>query len=1018
MTNYTLMFSVLFFAVFIIALILGLYVLQNNSKAPANRCFFAMILSVCFWSLGFSLAGPAAKVETSEIWRRFAAIGWGTLYANVLHFSLIITGKKNVLKKWWIYLLLYLPAVLNILAFVIPAGLAKDPYLLELTEFGWVNIAGTSAWDWLFYIYYVVYSLAAIILILIWGTKSADKSIRVQSRIIFLSFILALVIGSITDVLLNLITANLPQMAPIVIMIPITAVYYAMKKYGFLVTEQVDKNELILDDSSTEQILRYISIVFFVGAAISIFFQLYFFDSFSSLSVILYGVFLIAAGVLAVYLSKSSITAYSKEIIIAIVFAALIPIITLQFLQFAGITVWALAFVMMIISLVFNKRLILTAVVTSSIFTQILLWVILPQNVVQVTKTDYITRIVLLFTSLFVAIYVNRLYVQRLKENVHQTAFQRLVSEISYHFVRVDQDNLEDRLKLMLQRAGLLTQCDKACLVLFQEEKTIKHNYEWHKDNDNKLLMDIPPDMLTLWIQLLRDDKPIVLEDKWKVSSDDIRQKIVCKEVRAFVAMPVKKQDELLGFLGFCSRKPMNHWNMRLPDELGIIANITADALIKVSADDEIRFMAYYDQITKLPNRFLLTERMNQATSLSVRSEQILCVVFISLDSLKLVNNSMGHEQGDLLLVAIADSLRKHVRSSDTVARVGSEEFAILLHNVNHVQNVVRIVKSILDIFQSPFVVKGQEFFVTANAGAALFPQDGNNAQELLKNADIAAYKAKKTGKNQFALCSEEMKAEAVEQLKLTNLLYRALEREQLLVYYQPQIDIQTGHLIGLEALLRWNLPGTGLISPGKFIPLAERSGLINPIGEWVLRTACHQNKKWQDMGFPVQMGVNLSLIQLRNPNLISILAGVLKETGLQPQSLELEITESIANDPSNNLMGILEKIKMLGVKISIDDFGTEYSSLSRLKSLPIDRIKIDIQFIRDLEIGEKDKAIVAIIINLAKSLGLKVIAEGVETEKQLEFLKQKGCDEAQGYYYYKPMPVDDVDKLLKTVLQ
>lgn len=1017
MTFYTLLFSVLFFAVFIIALILGLYVLQSNGKAHTNRCFFALIISLSFWSVGFALSTPAANEATSEVWRRFAAVGWGTLYAIVLHFALIITGKRNLLRKWWVYFL-YLPAFINILAFALPIGIYQKPYQLIRTEIGWANIAGTSVWDWIFYIYYITYTVTGLILILLWGKKSSDKNIKMQSRIIFLSFIVALVIGSITDVLLNSITANLPQMAPIVILLPITAIYHTIKKYEFMVSEPIDKNELILNDSSTERILRYISIMFFVGAAISMLYQWRFYEKFTLFSIFLFSGFLIAVGILAGYISKASITTAAKEIIIAIVFAVLIPIITLRFIQFTGITVWALVFVMMIISLVFNKRIILTAVVISSVFTQILLWVILPENVVEVNETDYLVRIALLLTSLFVAVYVNKLYVQRLRENAHQAAFQRLVSEISYDFVRVDQDNLDKCLKSMLQNTGLLTKCDKACLVLFSEEKTIKQAYEWHKDYNHKLSMDIPSNLLPLWVRMLSDDKPVVLEDTRKVPPDDNRLKVVCKEIRSFVAIPVKKHDELIGFLGFCSRMPLSQWNSRLPDDLGIIANITADALIKVSADDEIRFMAYYDQITKLPNRFLLKERMNQATNLSARTEQILCVVFIALDSLKMINDSLGHDQGDLLLSAIADSLRKRVRSSDTVSRVGAEEFAILLHNVNQVRNVVKIVKGILEIFQSPFVVRGQEFFVTASAGAALFPQDGKDAEALLKNADIAASKAKKLGKNQFVLCSEDMKAEAVEQLKLTNLLYRALEREQLQLHYQPQIDIQTGRLIGVEALLRWNLPDAGLISPCKFIPLAERSGLINPIGEWVLRTACHQNRKWQDMGISVRMAVNLSLIQLRNPNLLNILSAVLNESGLQPQFLELEITESIANDQSNNLKELLEKIRKLGVMISIDDFGTEYSSLSRLKSLPIDRIKIDMQFIRDIENGEKDKAIVAIIIHLAKSLGLKVIAEGVETERQLDFLHQKGCDEVQGYYYYKPMPVHEIDALLKEVLQ
>jgi EAL domain-containing protein (putative c-di-GMP-specific phosphodiesterase class I) len=328
---------------------------------------------------------------------------------------------------------------------------------------------------------------------------------------------------------------------------------------------------------------------------------------------------------------------------------------------------------------------------------------------------------------------------------------------------------------------------------------------------------------------------------------------------------------------------------------------------------------------------------------------------------------------------------------------------------------LVEVAEHIMSEFNAPFVVKGQEFYVTASAGIAVFPQDGADAETIIKSADIAMYHAKEKGKNQYILCTSDLKEEANQKIKLTNNLYRAIERNELVLHYQPQIDLQTNKIIGVEALIRWNHPELGMVPPKMFIPLAEPSGLIYSIGEWTINTACRQNKIWQDMGLPhLRMAVNISVNQFRNPNLFDQVGSALRETGLDPKYLELEITESIAIREEDYVISVLDHLKELGVSISIDDFGTEYSSLSRLTMLPVDRLKIDIQFIRGIEDSYKDKAITDSIINLAKNLGLKVIAEGVETKGQLDFLQMQTCDEVQGFYYYKPMTVDQIEALLR----
>ncbi|HZK19055.1 MAG TPA: GGDEF domain-containing phosphodiesterase [Clostridia bacterium] len=316
--------------------------------------------------------------------------------------------------------------------------------------------------------------------------------------------------------------------------------------------------------------------------------------------------------------------------------------------------------------------------------------------------------------------------------------------------------------------------------------------------------------------------------------------------------------------------------------------------------------------------------------------------------------------------------------------------------------------------FDKPFNANGQEIFTSASVGVSIYPFDGKDAETLIKNADIAMYKAKSKGKNQYVMCTSIMKEEARKNLVLTNNLYRALEKNELSLHYQPQLRLRTSEIIGLEALLRWNHPVMGMIPPNVFIPLAEQSGLINGIGEWVLETACRQNKRWQDLGFPrLRMAVNLSVIQFNNPEIVKTVDKILKRTNLDPKYLELEITESIAIREAKYTTAVLNELKNLGITISIDDFGTKYSSLTRLKMLPVDRLKIDMQFIQGIQSSEKDQAITESIIKLAKSLKLSVLAEGVETKTQLEFLNKGMCDEVQGFYYFKPMPSEEIEKIL-----
>jgi diguanylate cyclase (GGDEF)-like protein len=430
---------------------------------------------------------------------------------------------------------------------------------------------------------------------------------------------------------------------------------------------------------------------------------------------------------------------------------------------------------------------------------------------------------------------------------------------------------------------------------------------------------------------------------------------------------------------------------------------------------EQIEHQANYDGLTGLPNRNLLLDRLQQAV-FAQRQVRSIAVVFIDLDHFKFINDSLGHNAGDKLLQQMAERLRSVVRDGDTVSRLGGDEFILILNDQPNEEVMFRAMQRIINKVSEPVNIDGRELVVTCSAGVSLHPQDGPDIETLLKNADAAMYRAKEHGRNNFQFYTAEMNRLVNERLALESSLRRALERNELLLHYQPKLNLESGAIVGVEALVRWQHPEWGLMSPDRFIPLAEETGLIVQIGEWVLRTACAQNRTWQDAGLPpVTVSVNLSARQFRQEGLVNMVSTILSDTGLRADYLEMELTESIVMHNAEAAIAILKGLKELGVQLSVDDFGTGYSSLSYLKNLPIGILKIDRAFVRDIsaDAGRGDGLLAQAIISLGHSLKLKVIAEGVENEAQLKFLKAHRCDEAQGFYFSHPVPPAECEKLL-----
>jgi diguanylate cyclase (GGDEF)-like protein/PAS domain S-box-containing protein len=443
--------------------------------------------------------------------------------------------------------------------------------------------------------------------------------------------------------------------------------------------------------------------------------------------------------------------------------------------------------------------------------------------------------------------------------------------------------------------------------------------------------------------------------------------------------------------------------------------SITEDISERKQAEETIRHLAFHDALTGLPNRRLFRDRLHQAAAVSRRSGTGFALMLLDLDRFKTVNDTLGHDIGDGLLTAVAERLIANTREGDTLARMGGDEFALIAIDLKHPEEMVHLAEKLLNILQSPFNLQGHELYVSTSIGITLFPADTEEVDVLVKNADIALYHAKDQGRNNFQFFTGDTNAAMLYRLALESSMRWALERNEFLLNYQPQMDILTGHIHGTEALIRWQHPEFGLVAPAQFIPLAEETGLIVPIGEWVLRTACAQAKAWDLAGMPMRVSVNLSARQFRQRDLAERIGAILQQTCLSPALLEVELTEGILMEDTAETGVILDKLHGMGVQISIDDFGTGYSSLSYLKRLPIQILKIDQSFVRDINTDPDDRAIVTAVIALAHSLKLKVVAEGVETQEQLSFLQEQDCDIIQGYLYSRPVTGDEVEALMKT---
>jgi diguanylate cyclase (GGDEF)-like protein len=509
--------------------------------------------------------------------------------------------------------------------------------------------------------------------------------------------------------------------------------------------------------------------------------------------------------------------------------------------------------------------------------------------------------------------------------------------------------------------------------------------------------------------QVLSRRSAIIVNDIAADARFVFKQAALARGYRACALLPLFLADEPAGVLTLFSGEP----GIFDQAELDLLSDLAKDiglAMAYIDQGEKLNHLAYHDALTGLCNRTLLHDRLSREIAHAQRRGRPVSVVFIDLDRFKLVNDSLGHGAGDQLLKATAERLAGCLRDNDTVARTGGDEFVVILSHEHETEAISSAIERVRNVVSQPINIEGQDVQVGCSIGVSVFPQDGRDTETLLKNADAAMYRAKDLGRNNLQFYAKEMNARASDQLAFMSSLHRAVERKEFFVHYQPQVDLRSGHCVGVEALVRWAHPQLGVVLPDQFIPAAEDSGLIIPIGEWVLRTACMQLRLWREAGMPhLRMAVNLSARQFQGGNLLQMVERAIAETPIEPQSLELEITESAIMQHGDAAISKLRQLRELGVALALDDFGTGYSSLSYLKRFPVNRLKIDRSFVRDIASDSDDAAITRGIVALTHSIDLRVLAEGVETAAQMQLLQQYGCDEVQGFYCGRPVAPEEI---------
>lgn len=999
--------SMFYYIAFILFQVLGIYFLVLNNKNKNNRFIFGIFASLAIWAISLSALTFSENAAEAAVWFRVSGIGWCVLYVLLPQYILHYTWNKHyrILK----YAVFLVPVLLFFFGYY-----SNPEQMVVWTKFGFTSKASVdgnvySLWDFFIQVYFLFLHLYLIYLLYRYEKSSSAQRVISQTRSLKAGLILYFLISILLVSIRSFWGVGIPELTVFSAFAISFSLLYNHRHYNFLCmeVELTTKRTRILEP----EINRGIGIAnLYIILSNILYFVVYYYYRVSNNWIILLSMFLIPTALYLLYLSD--ISERKKGIFASAMIVFSIMVSTILMDGVGALTTWAYGFSVLLMLVTSNSSRKIWVVASSIFLVQLFIIFRRYGTYVYYTNGDYLLRTFFAFAMMYVALFIRRLISAEDTHNKNHLRFQEIITELSEEGIESVDERANNLIKDILNVTSVFFDVERGTILVKDRDDSFKSIFSWSRDGHDYSLV-IQPDLY----ERISADEFVYVRDIRSLSIEDehILRSTFGNNITSVLIIPIYKEDELIAMLCCESAQRMK---FVITDIINTLSNTMTSMFEKAEKENTILTYAYYDTYTGLPNRNMFTkkleEELNHIRKLKASGEVFenqLAVVFIGFEFHKRLSGSTGQDISEQHLAVIGKRITAIGEGKHLLARFGNDNLIMLLRDYGSLD---RVIEKINAEVREPIVVDGNVITVSLMIGAAVYPEDGDSVRSLVKNSDMALYEARRRGSSAFVRYTSDLASKFEEKIVLTNSLYRAVENNELALFYQPQISAQTQKIVGVEALIRWFHPDKGMISPGLFIPIAEETGIITSIGKWVLEQSCAQAREWnRKFGIDVLMAVNVSTRQLQDGALSKIVESVLRKNNMDAKALEIEVTESEQMTTQNQAIDNLLRLKELGVQIAIDDFGTKHSSLARLRHLPITKLKIDMNFVRAIDESENSNSLVKSIIRLGKNLNLKVLAEGVETVKQFEFLREHGCDEIQGYYFYKPLRKEEIEFLL-----
>ncbi|NLH01552.1 MAG: EAL domain-containing protein [Clostridiales bacterium] len=1006
--------SVIYFAAFVFCLFLGLYIISINIKGSLNRIFFAICAALSAWLFSSAIETRAQDMDTFLLWKRLSVIGWGFLYSYLLHFVILLASGENRRIKPWVYFSVYLPAAITLFVFCLSTSAPKKFNPVE-TVFGWVNVFEYGTMEIFLSIYFVSIIISSILVLYRWGFKSKNRNIKAQSRLLIVSLSVSAVLGISVDIFISQYASyNLPLITPVVSLIYITAIFYCVRRYSLMCPKerQEPEYEKILSKAELDRYHKIVSFAYIVHSLANFFVQYYLRES-PLYQIIITSSGYFVFGILILSIQFFNLRAKFRDLLFVGLISVSIPLLTALSARYITVSAWVVPATLVMLSVIYNNMGLLISLAVSITVTQVYIWIKRPLSIICIDSAEYITRMLFFGILLLMAGYVSKVYMHRLKDIESKIRVQKILSEISADFVSVTSETLDRKIYNLLFTSGKYYRAERAFVDLFAHKKVL---YEWFDGIYEDEIGKLPQNKCSnpLWEDPASFGRILSVPESIFFSEERAASVQPEDKTKHLLTVPLEDHNTVLGVLCYVWNADEGRQSVRCQNAVEILANLLSVAITRTESETRILHLAYHNELTNLPNKSSFD--MYVDTELEKGEKNDRALLLINYKDFKLVNLTFGYSYANNLIKKTAEKLSEFCGENCRLFHISIDRFAFFINGYNDKHELEIFCKDIIETIRSSFTEK----FLGINIGIVELSEDLSDGDTLLKFAQLAAGKVREDLSFGYCFYDSKMEADLNRKEKieseLRNCIAETSSGSGIYLCYQPIVDLKTGRIFGFEALARMKSEALGLVAPLEFIPIAESSQLIYPIGNIILKKACRFLSILNLYGFSdVKIAVNVSAIQILRDEFLSDLFKIIDEYAISPGTLHIELTESVFSNNFDLINSKLSELQEKGIEVLIDDFGTGYSSFSRVRELNINGLKIDKYFLDKLPVIGPEKAITGDIISLAHKLGYYVIAEGVESKTQKQFLIDNDCDYMQGYLFSEPLTSKEAVIILKS---